>query len=527
MFTINRTDDFNKRKKAFFISVIFPGLGQIIIGRKSGLIFPFIIISSLFFLFFVRSNLILTNGFIVIGYLIIYAFNLYDAFFGPYHKKAPCQNGCPAHVDIPLYNKLIADKRFEEARAIVMLKMPFASICGTICTKECEKKCVRSGYDESVMIMDLKKTASKHNSAIVDYKIKKTNIKTAIIGAGPSGVSLAYFLARKGISADIYDRNESPGGTVRYAIPAFRIDGFDILTDMDAILGNDKINFNSDTNIDSYDKFENILNEHDFTVLAPGSNLSIKPEGICDDDKIMSGLEFLKNIKSSEKIDMKGNVIILGGGNTAVDTARTLKREGIDAKIYYRRKVSEMPASSDEVKEMLAEGVTIIDEMKLKSAARNGESIETVFVNRDGEDVIVLSDYLIYATGQKADLSMFEGKIIRKGDYKTCMKNLFFIEDQGSIVKSVSMAQRVAEAIIRKTFGIRGVIYNAFDKIECETAIRETPDASWNYQTPQKSARVNLDSCSKDKFNWSKCRRDLTDSEAVEQAKRCLDCPNR
>ena len=147
---------------------------------------------------------------------------------GPYIRKSPCQLACPAKINVSDYIALIADRRYEEAKALIKLRMPFVSVCGTICSHPCETTCVRSGYDSAVMIMNIKKPVSDYNESINDYFKGNTSKRVSIIGAGPSGLSIAYFLSRKNIHVTIYEKEKEAGGLLRYGIPRFRIDSLDI-----------------------------------------------------------------------------------------------------------------------------------------------------------------------------------------------------------------------------------------------------------------------------------------------------------
>ncbi len=527
IFSVNRKRDFNSRKQSTIISFFVPGLGQILSGRVYGIFFPLILIPAILFLLYLRKPVIFQNGLIILGFLIFHIINIIDAFFGPFKKKTPCKLACPAGVNVPGYIALIADKRFEEAKAIIRMRMPFISVCSSICHHPCETKCVRSGYDTPVMIMNLKKVVSDQIENICDYKVKNTNKNVAIIGAGPGGLSLAYFLSRKGINVDIYEREIEPGGLLRYGIPRFRIDMLDILKDINEIIENKYVNLITNTNVGVDISFDEIRKNHSFTVLALGNNDYHCPHSdITPEKNIYHGLEILKKVANNEIVNLGNRVAIIGGGNVAVDVARTIVRMGSSVvEVFYRGKMENMKANSDEINESLEEDIILRTEMEIESVEDRG-LLNIIFKNSDGEKVEDVFDSLIYATGQSLKTENIRGDLAIEKGFKSNFKNVLILKDLGTIVQTVNSARIISKHIILKCFSLRGIIYNLYDEMDYSPEIREISDAAWNYDKPKHIDRVNLKTNDMDKRlnTFFKVNRDLTNEESIFQAKRCFRC---
>ncbi len=525
IFNINIKSDYEKRRNSFILSLFIPGLGQIIHKRLSGIFFIIVYILLISFLLHLHKNSIFTNGLIFIGFFILYIINLIDAFFGPYRKKAPCQIGCPANINIPEYIGLIADRRFEEAKAIIKRRMPLVSICGTICPAPCEIKCLRKGYDESIMIMDLKKTTIKYKESIKDLDYIKTNKRVAIIGAGPGGLSLAYFLAKKGIRVTIYEKEQEAGGVLRYGVPKYRLDMLDLLMDIESILSHNNITFVNNKIIGKDYPLKSISQDYDFVVLAIGSHKPIKIFDNINSPNIIHGLELLEKIAKNIMVSLGKDVVVIGGGNVAIDVARTVKRLGSNVIIYYRRSKELMRAIPEEMKMAEEEGIKIITNASVDNIKDINNRLE-ISMKINDEERIINADTFICATGQKANLSQFDENILLGKNFKTNIKNIYNLKDSGTVVGTVKNAQEIARFLSRKIFGLKGIIYNIMDNINYYPQLREINDAAWNYKKPRKISRVNTNSLSIEKRQNSffKVKRDLTVDEAVEQAKRCMRC---
>ena len=286
----------------------------------------------------------------------------------------PCRDGCPADIHVQGYVNLIEMGKFKEALELIREENPFPSICGKICVGHCEIECGRGLVDKPVAIRALKNFICEEERKEIDTKkvepIKKIyKEKIAIVGAGPSGLSSAWWLAKKGYKVTIYEMKEKAGGLLQYAIPDYRLpkDVLDYEIQRILDLGVElKTGFtvgqNEDLTFDDLKK-RGLLRRKGYDAIvvstgAVGSNeLFIEGEDL---KGVLPGLNFLKAVCDKKIIEIKGKVGIIGGGNTAVDVARVAKRLGADeVKILYRRSKKEMPAYQEEIEDGIEEGVIV------------------------------------------------------------------------------------------------------------------------------------------------------------------------
>ncbi|MCS7197232.1 MAG: NADH-quinone oxidoreductase subunit NuoF [Candidatus Bipolaricaulota bacterium] len=298
--------------------------------------------------------------------------------------KAPCSHTCPAEIDVPRYIRLIAAGRFAEANAVIREKIPFPWVCGLVCFHPCEAKCRRALVDEAIAIRALKRAAAERDDGRWKLNVKRcppTGKRVAIVGSGPAGLTAAYYLARKGHAVTVFEAFEKPGGMMRYGIPEYRLP-HDILDAEIAEIEALGVEIIPGTKIESLEQ----LTGFDAVFLALGAHRGMKL-GIPGEDEVgvLDCIDFLRRVKLGYRVELGERVAVIGGGNAAIDAARTALRLGakttvpasdadqevLDAsriarrlgakevRIIYRRSSAEMPASPEEVREALAEGVQI------------------------------------------------------------------------------------------------------------------------------------------------------------------------
>lgn len=526
IFSINRSADLRKRRNSLIASAIIPGLGQLISRRPYGIFYMIVIGLTLAFLFHMNRMSVFSNGLIIAGYAVFYIINIIDAFFGPFKRKSPCQLACPAHINVSDYIALIADRRFEEAKALIKLRMPFVSVCGTICHHPCEAKCVRSGYDSPVMIMNIKKTASDFEESRQEYFTAGTNKTVGIIGGGPAGLSLAYFLSQKGIHSTVYEKENDVGGLLRYGIPRFRIDLLDVLKDIETIIDSEYVEIVRGIEIGKDISLDQIRDKHYSTVIAIGNNAYHCPhKDIVPEHSVYPALDVLKRVAKNEIMNLGKRVCIVGGGNVAIDAARTAVRLGCSSEIFYRRDKEYMKASDDEIKDAEQEGILIRYNTVIKEIKDTQGIIKICFHNENNEEYEEGFNSVLYATGQYCDMSVIDKNIVQRGR-NAGMRNTYIINDMGTIVETVAQSRTVSGIIIRKIFGLRGLLANVYDSIDYSPHIRSIPDAHWNYDKPRHIKRIELTCLDNEKRinTFFKVKRDLDREEAISQAKRCLRC---
>lgn len=282
-------------------------------------------------------------------------------FFDCIH--APCVDTCPTNQDIPGYLYYTAHNQFDKALDVVLKTNPFPRTTGMVCDHLCQTKCTRINYDSPVLIREIKRFLAEKGRVGQQSSPVKNHKKIAIIGAGPSGLSCAYFLVKTGFEVNLFEAKPKPGGMVSGAIPAFRLTDQAIENDIEKIksLGV-KVHYNH-----KIDKpfFKKLRTENDFIYIATGAQSSIKLniENI-GANGVLDPLQFLFNVKRNKPTGIGSRVVIIGGGNTAMDAARTAYRlvgKNGTVTIIYRRTIKQMPADAGEIKAVLEEGINIME----------------------------------------------------------------------------------------------------------------------------------------------------------------------
>ena len=341
-------------------------------------------------------------------------------------KIKPCSNkGCPLNNNIPEFIKQIKEKNYSEAYKILSETTVLQPICGRICPhkKQCEGSCVRGIKGSAVSIGEMEAFVGDYaiqNGLKIDKQTEKMfiNRKVAIVGGGPSGLTCAGFLAKKGVKVTIYERKSFLGGLLVYGIPEFRLPKDIVKSAIDKILDlGIEVKYNKELGKNLF--LDNLTKEYDYVYLALGANVSshmgIEGEQL---DGVFGGNELLEN---NNHPDYKGKTVIInGGGNVAIDVARTVKRMNAgEVLIVYRRAKEQMPAEEKEVKEAEQEGIKIlfqnnivkingekkvngVELIKTELVQKEGES-RLAPVNIEGSNYTVKADYVIMALGSKTD----------------------------------------------------------------------------------------------------------------------------
>ncbi len=275
--------------------------------------------------------------------------------------RAPCQAACPVGTNAGLYVSLIAEGRYDEALEVASEPNPFPSICGRVCTAPCEDACRRGEFDLPIAIRDLKRFAMDHG-APKHRKVKPPrklySERIAVVGAGPTGLSAAYYLARRGYQVTVIDAMPVAGGMMAIGIPDYRLPRAELNRDIDAMrdLG---VEFRLNTAIGRDLNFEDVRSEYDAILLAVGAQRSQRL-GVPGEDMpgVLPATMFLKDFNLTSETRLEGDVAVVGGGSTALDAARSALRSGArSVHILYRRSRVEMPAQAEEVRAALEEGI--------------------------------------------------------------------------------------------------------------------------------------------------------------------------
>ena len=405
---------------------------------------------------------------------------------------APCKEGCPIHQDITTYLQLVGEEKYEEAMEVIAEKNPLPFITGTICAHNCMSKCTRNFYETPVHIREIKLKAAENGYEALLEKLPVPAVtkagKAAVIGGGPAGMAAAYFLRKGGMEVTLFEAKESLGGVVRHVIPPFRISEDAIEKDAE-ILRKMQVDIRCNTKVESLEE----LKKQGYTkiVLAVGAPVqgSLKLES----GMPKNALEFLAEFKQTDgNVSLGKYVVVIGGGNTAMDTARAAKRNAGVEHVYlvYRRTRRYMPADEEELVMALEDGVEfkeLLSPVKLE----NGQLFCKVMqlsdydvsgrrgVTETGETVWVPADTVIAAVGEKVPTDWYQANglaVSEKGrlyvdekTLKTSDDNVYAAGDglygPATVVEAIRDGRKVAEAIAGE------VLARDFDKLAEEEKV--------------------------------------------------------
>ncbi|MFC1932324.1 NADH-quinone oxidoreductase subunit NuoF [Chloroflexota bacterium] len=276
--------------------------------------------------------------------------------------KSPCQNACPAGIDIPRYIRAIGEGKLGEAVAVIREKIPFPAVCGYVCVHYCEAKCRRGQLEEAIAIKELKRFAVDHDDGLWKQNFKidpPTGKKVAIVGSGPAGLTVAYYLAKKGHEVTVFEALPVAGGMLRVGIPSYRLP-LEVLDREIKEIENIGVKIKTNSRVESLDElFEQGYNAIFTSVGAHrGTNMGVEGENTSG---VVDGIDFLREVNLGKEINIGDKVLVSGGGNVAIDASRNALRLGAkEVTIIYRRTRAEMPASEEEIDEALEEGVKIL-----------------------------------------------------------------------------------------------------------------------------------------------------------------------
>lgn len=458
--------------------------------------------------------------------------------------KAQCINACPSNVNIPGYIALIKNRDYLNAYKLMKQDNPFSFVCGKICSRPCESRCRRNEIENTVGVRALQKFASEKSIKFFNLSEEKLPLngkKIAIIGAGPSGLSAAYYLQKNGYQVDIYEAESFAGGALISSIPDFKLNKNDVFLEIDSIIKlgvNIYYNHKVGTNI----SIEYIKNKYDSTIIATGAPIG-KHIFSTTNNFIFTALDFLKKVKNKKLKNLKEKTIIIGGGDVAIDTARTALRLGsTDVTIVSIEEFDDLPATWNETLLALAEGVQFKSGYDLHSIEHNDVFSLTLTKtlsshNLKGEfnpnfnkldTVKINSDHVILAIGQQSDLSFlntlninknkYNSLIINSKTFETSIENIYAIGDvvkTGSAIDAISQGKNLAAYLHNLNFSKELFIGNKIDIPITKTDIR-----TWDFRK-----REELIIPPKNLYdNFQEIVHTYSIEDAHHEANRCLRC---
>ena len=392
----------------------------------------------------------------------------------------PCRDRCPIHQDITSYGRLVNEGKFKEALEVILDKNPLPFMTGNICTHTCQSACTRNHYETDVQIRTNKLIAARSGYDTVLPGLKQeasVQKKVGVIGAGPAGISAAFFLARAGVEVHVYDKDAVAGGVVANVIPGFRIPAEEIQKDVN-LAKQYGAQFHLGQEVNDIDAFRK-ENNFDAVILAIGAHKEAPL--VLEKGEAYNALHFLADFKAQDgKVNLGKNVVVVGAGNTAMDVARAAKRNAGVENVYlvYRRTKRYMPADQEELEEAIEEGVNF-QELLAPFTLENGKLLCHRMVLSDvdasgrrsvkesDEVVEVPCDTVIASIGEKVDGSFYEKNgitvnekglpVLKKETNETSVAGVYAAGDgafgASVIVKAIADAKLACEAILNKTIG--------------------------------------------------------------------------
>ncbi|MBL7205885.1 MAG: FAD-dependent oxidoreductase [Desulfobacteraceae bacterium] len=472
-----------------------------------------------------------------------------------------CQHACPAGIDVPNYVASIAAGKYKKAVEIIRERNPFPAVCGRICIHPCEFKCRRGELDESVAIRSLKRFAADWYFDHMDKAEEPFPViedqKVAVVGAGPAGLTCAYFLAKKGYKVTVFEAQPVAGGMLGITVPEFRLPRQVIQKEVEYIEScGVEIRYNS--SIDAKHTVNNLMGEgYSAVFIAAGAQASKRigipgeEEGL---DGLHYGLNFLTDVKAGKEIRLKGRIVVVGGGNVAIDVARTAVRMGAsDVQLFCLETRVEMPAWEKEIGEAIDEGIVINPSwgpkqiMHQKDRVTGIEFVRCVSVfDEEGRfnptfdeesRQVVESEVIIVSIGQAPDISFLskDGQLERAlwgtlvADENTLSTNIPGIFAGGDfttgptyVIKAIASGRRAAIAVDKYLNGEKGRVVILDEK----TAMKEDIGLALEEETTEEKPRVKveLEMPEERVRDFREVEKGFTQEEAHLEAVRCLRC---
>ena len=463
--------------------------------------------------------------------------------------KSPCQNTCPAGIDVPRYIRLIAEGKFGEAVAVIREKVPFPAVLGYVCLHFCEAKCRRGQLDEAIAIKVLKRFAAEYDTGLWKQNSKvapSTGKKVAIVGSGPAGLTAGFYLAKLGHKVTVFEALPVAGGMMRVGIPEYRLPR-KVLDAEIAEIEEVGVEIKTDSRVESLDE----LFEQDYEAIFVsagahrGIDMNIEGETAAG---VVDGVDLLREVNLGKKVDVGDRVAVIGGGNVAIDASRTALRLGAkEVTIVYRRTRVEMPAGAEEVDEALREGVKIVYlatpvrvmnvdgklniefiKMELGEVDESGRRRP---IPVEGSEFIGDYDLMIKAIGERSEVPDGYGLSVGRGGRLEVDANTLATSRQcvyaggdvvsgpASVIEAIA-AGRQAAISIDKYLGGNGEIDEVLAPSPEVVASRDIEEIEGEKLRPP----MNMLSLDERLKGFAQVELGFREEQAIEESKRCLWC---
>ncbi|MBN1161043.1 MAG: FAD-dependent oxidoreductase, partial [Dehalococcoidales bacterium] len=466
------------------------------------------------------------------------------------HALLPCRYTCPAEIDVPRYLRLIGEKDYKSAVAVIREKVPFPGVLGYVCDRPCEDFCRRGEINESISIRELKRYAAEHDGSSLKTDTKPaTGKKVAVIGAGPAGLTAAYYLALQGHKVAVFEALPFAGGMLRAGIPEYRLPR-EVLDREIKYVEDIGVNIKTSARVESVDELLEAGYDGVVTALGTHQGQKLKIPG-ADNVGTLIGVDFLKEINLGKKVEIGRKVLVLGGGNVAFDCARVARRLGAEVKLACLEARETMPATNDEIQQGEEEGIEIypartftriltengkitgVECLEVTSLTFDEEKNPQIETREDSQHVIE-ADTVIFAIGQRPDiqegfgLNTIIGSLIEVDEFTftTSKEGVFAAGDAvngtSSVIKAIASGRKAAVALDKYLGGngdiseILGPVTEPEKKLGRQEGFASLKRCSDAYVPVNKRIK-----------SFCKVVDDLDEEIAVCEAKRCLQCDLR
>ena len=463
-------------------------------------------------------------------------------------QTPPCTHSCPAGNDIRGFLRVLAEKEdYEEAWHVLTRTNPFPATCGRVCPHPCEVGCNRRDFDSPVAINSSERCVGDYgleNSLEHKKLVAERKEKIAVVGSGPAGLSCAFHLAKRGFQVKIFESNSEPGGMMRYGIPPYRLPNYILNQEIENILRLG-IELECNVKVGVNIPLDQLRQEYDAVFLGLGAQKGVSIDVPGKEAKnVYTGVDFLKQVNSGKWMEVGKDVVVIGGGNTAMDCARVAKRLGANVSVVYRRTRMEMPAITAEIDEAMEERIMfryhtnpvklILDEgrvvgllcvqMELREPDASGRARPVPVA---GSEAFIPADTVVMATGQAVDydgidVQTVDNQWMYTNEYlMTSIEGVFAGGDAVAGLETVSLA--IGQGT-RAAFAIEDYIEGNVESTLAQPPVIYSKDLNNYYYDKQKRFEKEAVSIHTRLKNFREIYPSFDLGDIIKESKRCFSC---